>query len=265
MAAAPATAQRVLVAGAGSAAGAWRGRPGVEPIAGRIAELRPGDRLVLTDRGDALAYDALIVVAASAPARAAHGVVTCAGPGDAGAALRLLAQVARGARRGVGTRLVFLVPSGAGSPGAAIALALRAARHLDRWGVRERAALTMVTAAEELPSPELAPAGIAVVTGAVAREWGWGWLALAPAGAVAADRVVAVPALPAPAIPGLPGDALGLVPAGPGGGVAGAPGVVVVAEPGAVGYAVAAALSASSGAGSAGTGGCTSRTGQVAW
>jgi sulfide:quinone oxidoreductase len=218
-------------------------RAGARLIRGRLAEVLPGERIAVTEGGAALGYDRLVIAIGARAEPFLRGAVTFAGPDDAPAMRRMVSRLVQGARRGMHTRVAFVVPPGAAWPLAAYELALQTDRLLRRRGVRDRASLTLVTSedaplaifgtrASEAVAGDLAGAGIATRAGAIVREWSWGRLELGPSGRVLVDRVVAVPALRGPAIPGLPSDALGFVRAGSDGRVAGVPAVFVVGDAG---------------------------------
>ena len=218
-------------------------RAGVRLRRGRLEEVRPDEGIVRTDRGEAIGYDRLVIATGARAVPVLEGAVTFSGPGDVAALRRMLTRIVQGGRRGLHTRLAFVVPAGAGWPLAAYELALQTARLLARRGVRPLVSLTIVTSedaplavfgtrASEAVASDLARAGIEIRTGAVVRDWSWGRLALVPDGAVAVDRVVAIPAQRGPAIPGLPSDSLGFVRAGSDCRVAGAPDVFVVGDAG---------------------------------
>ncbi len=171
------------------------------------------------------------------------GAVTFGGAADVPALRRVILRVVQGGRRGLRTRLAFVVPPGAVWPLPAYELAFRTDRLLRRRGVRAGVSLTLVTAEDaplgvfgtvtsEAVADDLVRAGIALRAGAIVRDWSWGRLELSPGGHVAVDRVVALPLQRGPAIPGLPCDRLGFVRAGMDGRVAGRPDAFVVGDAG---------------------------------
>ena len=171
------------------------------------------------------------------------GAVTFRGPDDVPAVRRMVRRIVQGGRRGLHTRLAFVVPPGAVWPLPAYELALQTDRLLRRRGVRDarladprhrggRAAGGLRHATSEAVADDLVRAGIALRAGAIVRDWSWGRLELRPRGHVAVDRVVALPLQRGPAIPGLPCDAQGFVRAGADGRVAGRPDVFVVGDAG---------------------------------
>jgi sulfide:quinone oxidoreductase len=220
-------------------------RAGLVLRRGRLEEVLADDRLALTDRGEAIAYDRLVVATGARPEPALEGAVTFSGPGDVAGVRRLFGRIVRGGRRGLRTHLAVVVPPGASWPLAAYELALQLDRMLRRRGVRELVSLTLVTSedaplgifgtrAAEAVATDLAEAGIATRLGSVVRDWSWGRLSLIPSGTVCVDRVLAIPTLRGPAIQGLPHDRHGFVQAGADGRVPGAPGVFAVGDAGPV-------------------------------
>lgn len=218
-------------------------RAGVALRIGRLAEVRTAEHLVLTDAGEPVPYDRLVIAVGARREPVLAGTLTFGGPGDVAAFRRMVGRMVRGARRGVRTRLAFVVPGGTSWPLGAYELALMTARHLRRRDAGRHTAVALVTS-EDRPlgifgpeasaavADDLADAGIELYTGSVVRDWSWGRLTLVPEGHLAADRVVALPALRGPAIPGLAHDAHGFVRADRDGSVVGAPDVYVVGDAG---------------------------------
>lgn len=218
-------------------------RAGVGLRVGRLAEVRAAEHLLLTDAGDPVPYDRLVIAVGARREPVLGGALTFGGPGDVAAFRRMVGRMVRGARRGVRTRLAFVVPSGTNWPLGAYELALMTARHLRRRDAGRHTAVALVTS-EDRPlaifgpdasaavADDLAEAGIEVFTGSIVRDWSWGLLTLLPEGRLAADRVVAIPALRGPEIPGLAHDAHGFVRADGEGRVVGAPDVYVVGDAG---------------------------------
>jgi sulfide:quinone oxidoreductase len=218
-------------------------RAGLHLRRGRLEEVLAGDRIALTDRGEAIGYDRLVVATGARPEPALEGAVAFSGPGDVAGVRRLFGRVVRGGRRGIHTRLAVVVPPGASWPLPAYELTLQLDRMLRRRGVRKLVILTLVTSedaplgifgtrAAEAVAADLADAGIVTRPGSVVRDWSWGRLSLIPSGTLAVDRVLALPTLRGPAIPGLPCDSHGFVQADADGRVPGAPGVYAVGDAG---------------------------------
>ena len=209
----------------------------------RLEEVLPEEGLALTDAGAALGYDRLVVAVGARARPFMDGAVTFGGPADVPAVRRMILRVVQGGRRGLRTRLAFVVPPGAVWPLPAYELAFQTDRLLRRRGVRDAVSLTLVTAEDaplgvfgtvtsEAVADDLVRAGIALRAGAIVRDWSWGRLELSPGGHVDVDRVVALPLQRGPAIPGLPCDPQGFVRAGVDGRVAGRPDVFVVGDAG---------------------------------
>jgi sulfide:quinone oxidoreductase len=218
-------------------------RAGLRLRRSRLEEVQADERIALTDRGEAIGYDRLVIATGARAEPVVQGALTFSGPDDVASLRRALGRIVRGGRRGLHTRLAVVVPPGAAWPLPAYELALQTDRLLRRRGVRQQVSLTLVTSedaplavigarASEAVAADLARAGIATRTGSIVRDWSWGRLALAPSGTVAVDRVVAIPARRGPAIPGLASDPLGFLRAGSDGRVHGAPKVFVVGDAG---------------------------------
>jgi sulfide:quinone oxidoreductase len=210
---------------------------------GRLEEVATDERIAITDGGEAIAYDRLVVATGARAEPALEGAVTFAGPDDVAGVRRLFGRIVRGGRRGLHTRLAVVVPPGASWPLPAYELALQLERMLRRRAVRRHVTLTLVTAedaplgifgtrAAEAVASDLADAGIATRLGSVVRDWSWGRLSLIPSGTVAVDRVLALPTLRGPAIRGLPCDRHGFVQADADGRVPGAPEAYAIGDAG---------------------------------
>jgi sulfide:quinone oxidoreductase len=188
-----------------------------------LAAVEPDTRTVVTASGERIGYGTLVVaVGATRTCYMDDAALTFRGPEDVVAFQRLLDAIENGALRGICTRLAFVVPPGPGWPLPAYELALQAAGHLERAGLRDGAKITLVTA-EDAPlaafgpdassavAGDLADAGVVLRTASVVRSWGFGRLDLLPQGEVSVDRIVVLPAVRGPAVPGLPLDRLGFV------------------------------------------------------
>ena len=200
----------------------------------------PRNRAVLAD-GEPVAYDRLIVAVGALRTPVLASAVTFGGASDIAPMRALLDLIVVRGDAPVPTHLAFVVPPGPGWPLPVYELALLTARHLSRHGVRRAVELAVVSP-EDRPlgllgaeasatiANDLRAAGIAMWMGAVVRDWAWGTLRLASGEHVAADRVVALPALRGPAIRGLPHNALGFLPVDPHGRVRATPGVFAVGD-----------------------------------
>jgi sulfide:quinone oxidoreductase len=175
------------------------------------------DRQLLETRSDGdIPYDSLLVTTGAEPREAVPGAITFRGAADRPAFESLLAEIDAGDVTGV----AFAVPAGSAWPLPLYELALmtaaRAAAH-DRY-----VHFTVVTSetaplgifgrqASEAVAALLRERGIQLRTSAVPKTFENGQLSVAPSGAVAADRVVALPLLSGRAPAGLPADQHGFL------------------------------------------------------
>jgi sulfide:quinone oxidoreductase len=221
-------------------------------LAARLgAALRPG-RLVAVDAarhvamlagGELVTYDKLLVAVGAQPEVQLREALTFTGHREAGDVRNLIDGIADAAARGARTDLAIVVPPACGWPLAAYEIALMARAYLAERGFAKAGAVTVVTA-EDAPLAAFGPeasdavgralreAGIDVHAGSVVRDWRWGRLELAGGEPLAADRLIALPALRGPGIEGLPSDPHGFVRSAPGGDVPGAPDVWAVGDAG---------------------------------
>jgi sulfide:quinone oxidoreductase len=191
---------------------------GAERVVDRLTAVDPGARVVWTEDGLELGYDALLLaLGASAEPALRHGI-TFWGPGDAEAVRGLVQDVEGGYSR----RVAFVVPSGTtwSLPLYELAL-LTAARAYEsdlaptlHLITPEDAPLAVFgSVASQSVTRLLAQAGIQLHAGAYAEEAGHGALKLRPSGErIEVDRIVALPRLAGRLVPGLPCDADGFVP-----------------------------------------------------
>jgi sulfide:quinone oxidoreductase len=175
-----------------------------------LVAVDPGNRAVITEGGERLAYDALIVALGARPVEAVPGALTFSGRAER----RSFAQVlARLGHRGW-ERIAFVVPHEATWSIAAYELALLTAAECRARSIpsvqitlvtHEPAPLDLLGApASQLVSARLAEAGIALRVSAVAETYEGGELRTEGGSSLAVDSVVALPALEGPAVPGLP-------------------------------------------------------------
>jgi sulfide:quinone oxidoreductase len=209
------------LAGMASAAGAGLRR-------GRLASVDTAEHRVLTDEGDAIGYDALLIAAGAVKhAPYPHGLAF----GTPGTEERMhgLVQDLEG---GYVRRIAFVVPDGASWPVPLYELALMTAERAYDMG--QNCELTLVTPeaaplalfGSELSSraleARLSNSGIAILTGVHADVPRAGLVELRPGGIrLAVDRIVALAALEGPGVEGLPSDARGFLPVDRHGRVAG--------------------------------------------
>lgn len=209
---------------------------------GRLVAVDAPRRLAMLAGGELLSYDRLLIaVGAHAEATLAEAL-TFTGHPEAAEVRALIDGMAEAAARGRRQDLAIVVPAGSGWPLAAYELALLARAHLRDRGA-EAGSITVVTS-EDAPlalfgpeasaamERELRAAGIGLRTGSPVRDWRWGRVELAGGEPLAADRVIALPALRGPDIEGLPADAQGFVRSRPDGTIPGAPGVWAVGDAG---------------------------------
>lgn len=179
-----------------------------------LAAVEPHAHRVVTQDGDGLVYDRLLLALGARPRRAIEGALAFRGPQDAPRIADGLNAL--GARR----RVVFAVPP---SPAWALPiyeLALLTAH----WGRRREAPLELTVVTPEARPLEvfghsasaevgavLARSGISFIGGVVPRDVVDGALELGGGERVPADLVITLPRLDGPAVHGLPNDAAGFV------------------------------------------------------
>jgi sulfide:quinone oxidoreductase len=189
-----------------------------ERVVGRLASVDPAAHTVLTDGGEELGYDALLIALGARAERALERALTFWGPGDAEAVHGLVQDVEGGYSR----RVAFVVPSGTvwSLPLYELAL-LTAARAYDCGLTPELHLITpedqplavFGTQASQALAAELREADIQLHTGTYAESAGDGVLELRPAQErVEVDRIVALPRLVGRPVDGLPADADGFIP-----------------------------------------------------
>jgi sulfide:quinone oxidoreductase len=203
---------------------------------GRMASVNAAGHEVVTDDGEAIPYDALLI-AVGAVQRAPFGRVLAFGaPGTEQRMHGLVQDLEAGHVR----RIAFVVPAGASWPLPLYELALMAAERAYDMG--QRCELVLATP-EETPlalfGPEasgalaarLKEAGVVVRTGVDVTVPKPGLVELHPGGdRLNVDRVVTLPTLEGPAVKGLPHDAHGFLPVDRQGRVAGAPDVYAAGD-----------------------------------
>lgn len=175
---------------------------------------------VRTAAGAVLEYDALLIAVGAVCVDAVPGALTFRGPADTESFRSLLAELTAGT---VG-HVVFALPRGAGWPLPLYELALQTAAYLEEAG--SEAQLTLVTP-EEKALGLFGPEGSAAIVRLLEERsvdihkrvspvaFDGTELSLRPEGAVAADRVVALPRLEGPRIPGVPHGRHGFIPTDP--------------------------------------------------
>jgi sulfide:quinone oxidoreductase len=194
---------------------------------GRLASVDPGQHRVLTDDGEAIGYDALLVAIGAVKHAPYSHVVAFGSPGSEERMHGLVQDLEAGYVR----RIAFVVPAGASWPVPLYELALMTAERAYDMG--QDCELTLVTP-EEAPlalfGPEtsgalaarLAEDGVAVITGVHADVPRAGLIELRPGGdRLSVDRIVALTDAVGPGVPGLPRDDHGFLPVDRHGRVAG--------------------------------------------
>jgi sulfide:quinone oxidoreductase len=182
-----------------------------------LREVDPERKIVSTDDGQELPYDALLLALGARPAEAIEGALTFRGPQDNAEFERLLEQ----ARSGGARRLVFALPEEASWPMPLYELAMLTSVHLADRGV-EGVAVEIVTpeaaplelfgvAASDAIRELLEIRGIKLTLEAVPTAVEDGWLQVSSGEPIRADRVVALPRLEGPRVAGVPHDEDGFV------------------------------------------------------
>jgi sulfide:quinone oxidoreductase len=179
---------------------------------GRLARVEPEAHELVTDAGDRLGYDKLLIAVGARAEPALEGATTFAGPDDVEAVARALAT---------GSRFAFVLPSASTWALPVYELAIMAAVDLRDRGVEpsitvitpESAPLWVFGAEASAAVAELLAArGIALRTGGHALSVRDGAVEIAGQDPVAADRVIALPRLTGPALRGLPQTDDGFIP-----------------------------------------------------
>jgi sulfide:quinone oxidoreductase len=178
---------------------------------GRLADVEDGDQVAITDWGEAIAYDFLIVAVGARALPAVEGAITFTGHADAAAVEAAVAEY---------DRLAFVQPVAEGWSLPVYELALMAAAQ------RPDARITVVTAepaplavfgdaAGEAVRALLAERGIGLRADARAVSAAPGRLVLDDGSSLAVGKSIALPRPAGPAIHGLPHDADGFIPVDP--------------------------------------------------
>ncbi len=202
---------------------------------GTIASVDADARVAWTPGGDALPYDALLVATGARADRSLEGAVPFRGPQDAPRVGALLdAVVADG-----GGTVAFVAPTAAWAL-PLYELALLSAAELDRRGAHQAQVVVVTHAADPLGAfgaqaadvarARLARHGVVLRTAARPVRVEPGAIVLEDGERIAADHVVAMPALHPRAISGLPTDAAGFLPIDRHARVVGRPGVYAAGD-----------------------------------
>ena len=191
---------------------------GAERVVDRVASVDAEQRLVRTEGGAELRYDALLLTLGASAEPALEGALTFWGPGDAEAVHGLVQDVEGGYTR----RIAFIVPPGTAWSLPLYELALlTAARAYDADLTPELHIITpehmplivFGTQASRSVVALLEEAGIRLHAGSYAEPAGQGTFELRPSGErVEVDRIVALPRLEGRPIDGVPANAHGFLP-----------------------------------------------------
>jgi len=182
---------------------------------GKLVDVEPGDHTAITDLGEPIPYDFLVVAVGARSLPALEGAITFTGHPDAAAVEAAVAEH---------DRLAFVQPFAQGWSLPVYELALMAAAQ------RPDALITVVTAepaplaafgdeAGEAIRALLAERGIDLRAGARAVAARPGSLVLDDGSAIALGKAIALPRLAGPIIHGLPHDENGFIPVDPYGAV----------------------------------------------
>jgi sulfide:quinone oxidoreductase len=191
---------------------------GVELIRGALASVDDAARLVTTDSGEQLAYDALVVAIGARSEAVYKRALTWTPERDA----EVFGGLLRDIEEGYTKRVAFVIPLAVAWPLPAYELALMTAWQADSMG-RDDLEITIYTpedaplamfgaAAIAAVREELDALGIAVETGSHVIAQGDGPPVVEPGGrSLAGSRVVALPRAMGWALPGLPHDTRGFI------------------------------------------------------
>jgi sulfide:quinone oxidoreductase len=191
---------------------------GAEFREGRITTVDPDRYVAVTDEGDELSYNVLLLALGARPRAAVPGALTFRGPDDVSAVAALLERASAGELHA----LAFALPVGVTWPLPLYELALLTQSYLSDRGSME-IALTLVTPEEaplalfggrasEAMRELLESRGIALRTQTTPIGFEDGHLRIAPKGELLVESVVALPRLEGPRLTGIPGDRAGFVP-----------------------------------------------------
>jgi sulfide:quinone oxidoreductase len=178
-----------------------------------VARVDADARVVLTQDGARLPYDALVVALGARPVEAVRGALTFRGTRDAHRVRAVVEDLAHGRAR----RVAFVVPPGTTWSLPLYELALQTA-HANPGAelhvvTTEAAPLAAFGAAAGAEVAELlAQRGIVLHTGMALTEFDGAQLWNGAGWSLTADRVIALPRLEGPHLRGLPADSAGFVP-----------------------------------------------------
>ena len=183
---------------------------GAEHVHDSLASVEPHDRVVTTESGAKLSYDALLIAVGAHPVASVRGALTFGGADERARFGALLGELGHRAVQ----RLAVVVPAAATWSIAAYELALLTARERDLRrlagvelfvATHEAAPLELLgAAATRLIAARLEEAGISLRAASAAESFEHGELRFAEGEPLRVDRAIALPALEVPALPGLP-------------------------------------------------------------
>ena len=189
---------------------------GADLVRARVTAVDPGERQVVLDDGDRLAYDALLVAVGARSESALRHALTWTPETDQ----ELFGGLLRDLEEGYAASVAFIVPPVVAWPLPVYELALMTAWEARGMGADvdvtiytpEDAPLALFgTAASEALRAELDEVGVRIVTGARVEDAERG---LVVGGRpLASQRAVSLPRAVGPALPGLPADDSGFIPA----------------------------------------------------
>ena len=194
------------------------GAAGARLRRGTVTQVDPEEKVVTSDDGRRLEFDAFVLALGARPREAVVGALTFRGAQDGPELAALLERATTGNVR----RIAFVVPPAVTWPLPLYELALLTAGYLSDRGTR--GVEIVIVTAEEWPlgvfGAEASTAirelleirGVQLVTGVAVSAWQDGRLSVAGRPAIEADAAVALPQLLGPALPGLPHDGAGFVP-----------------------------------------------------
>jgi sulfide:quinone oxidoreductase len=183
-----------------------------------LAAVDPVERAIVTEGGERISYDALVLAPGARQRAALTHASTFFADADPGSLHWIVAELEQGMTR----RVAFVVPAGSTWPLPLYELALMTAARAREMGIGT-AELTLVTP-EDVPlglfngagsaavAERLEQAGVTFVGSTYAHDYDGKSLTLTPGErTLVAERVVALPALSGPAIVGVPSDTDGFV------------------------------------------------------
>jgi sulfide:quinone oxidoreductase len=182
---------------------------GAELREGLVASVQPERHVVVTDSGEELSYDILLLALGARPLPAVENALTFRGPPDGGALASLLEEAVEGSIRSI----VFALPVEARWPLPLYELALLTRTYLTDRGTTgttitlvtpEDAPLALFgTEASEAIRELLELRGVELRLSTAPLRFEDGALHVVPEAALPADRVVALPRFEGPRLPGI--------------------------------------------------------------